>query len=288
MASDFPTPLERIDASGIATFIIGDHSVILHANPAAAVLIGLAPSDLIGQALDLPFAPGETREVEMIAAGDVVQAIRIVTESSEWEGQAVFEVALHPMRPPAAAPAPALATPPPAAPAPPPPPPAPVPVPVAAPAPIPVPAPAPAPPPQPAAAPALPAKDGPPGKPLRILILEDDLAIGDIQCRMLKTLGYLTTWAKTGEEAIDACKAAVAEGDRFSGALLDLTIHGGMGGRDAVKVLKQIDPALQAIACSGYSDDELNQELMKDGFIDILPKPFRSQELGKILKKNVG
>ncbi len=123
---------------------------------------------------------------------------------------------------------------------------------------------------------------------MKILILEDDTSIGDIQCRMLKTLGYLTVWTKTGEEAIAACKKAVGEKEPFAASLLDLTIHGGMGGREAVKELLKLDPDLKSIACSGYSDDDLNQELLQDGFIDILPKPFRSQELGKILKKNLG
>ena len=147
----------------------------------------------------------------------------------------------------------------------------------------PMPAPAPA---AASAAPAAAPASAPAGK--RILILEDDLSIGDIQCRMLKTLGYVTVWTKLGEDTLEKCKEAVAKDEKFVAALLDLTIHGGMGGREAVRHLKKIDPDIKAIACSGYSDDDLNKELLKEGFIDILPKPFRAQELGKILKKNLG
>ncbi len=148
--------------------------------------------------------------------------------------------------------------------------------PVAAPA---APAPAPAPRPAPSA--------GGQGNGERILVLEDDLSIGDIQGRMLKSLGYATEWAKTGEEAIDMCKKALHEGKRFSAGLFDLTIQGGMGGQDAMKAIRSIDPALKAIACSGYSDDEFNAKLIAEGFNDVLPKPFRSAELGKVLKRNL-
>jgi CheY-like chemotaxis protein len=233
----------RLSASPVAVFVIGDQSAILHGNPAAGLLLGCEPADVVGHSLDIPHSIYEEREVEMVCAGSEVRRVRIVTRQVDWDGAAAFEIELHVLE-------------------------------ASAPAPVPAPVPPP------------PASAAPAGQ--RILILEDDLSIGDIQCRMLKTLGYVTVWTKLGEDAITKCEEAVGRGENFAAALLDLTIHGGMGGREVARHLKKIDPDLKSIACSGYSDDELNKELLKEGFVDILPKPFRAQELGKILKKNLG
>lgn len=119
---------------------------------------------------------------------------------------------------------------------------------------------------------------------VKVLILEDDQTIADIMGRMLKSMSYQHTWVKTGEEAIAACKGAVQTHGFFDVALLDLTIQGGMGGRDAMKEMLKIDPKLQGVACSGYSDDDLNRELKAEGFVDILPKPFKAQDLGRVIK----
>ena len=54
-----------------------------------------------------------------------------------------------------------------------------------------------------------------------------------------------------------------------------------------MKAIRQIAPNLRAIACSGYSDDDFNAKLITEGFHDVLPKPFRSAELGKVLKRNL-
>jgi len=123
---------------------------------------------------------------------------------------------------------------------------------------------------------------------VKILILEDDPTIADIMTRMLKSLTFQATWVKTGEEAIQACKEAATKRGFFDAALLDLTISGGMGGRDAVKEMLKIDPQLKAVACSGYSDDDLNRELKAEGFAGILPKPFKAQDLSKAIKGLLG
>ena len=120
---------------------------------------------------------------------------------------------------------------------------------------------------------------------VKILILEDDPTIADILTRMLKSLSYHATWVKTGEEAIQACKDAATISGFYDAALLDLTITGGLGGRAALKVMLEHDPNLIAIACSGYSDDDLNKELLAEGFSGVLPKPFKAQDLGRVVKK---
>ena len=120
---------------------------------------------------------------------------------------------------------------------------------------------------------------------VKVLILEDDPTIADIMGRMLKSLTYQSTWVKTGEEAIKACADAKSIGSFYDAALLDLTIPDGLGGREAIPEMLKIDPQIKAIACSGYSDDDLNQKLLAEGFAGILPKPFKAQDLSRAVKE---
>jgi CheY-like chemotaxis protein len=120
----------------------------------------------------------------------------------------------------------------------------------------------------------------------KVLILEDDPAIGEIQVAMLTALGYVPVLARHGAQAVDFCRAHAGQGEPFHLALLDLTIEGGAGGREIAAALKEISVELRLIACSGFCEETLNAELLREGFSDILAKPFRPKELAEILEKN--
>ena len=100
---------------------------------------------------------------------------------------------------------------------------------------------------------------------------------------MLEKLGYESEFAKDGAEAIEMYKAAMESGMPYDAAILDLTIPGGMGGKDAVNKLLEIDPEVKAIVSSGYSDDPVMSNFQEYGFKGMMPKPFTSQSLSKVL-----
>ena len=61
--------------------------------------------------------------------------------------------------------------------------------------------------------------------------------------------------------------------------ILDLTVPGGMGGREAAKKILAIDPGARLMVSSGYSDDALMAEFRRYGFCAVLPKPYNAQQL---------
>lgn len=119
----------------------------------------------------------------------------------------------------------------------------------------------------------------------RILLLDDEEVIIQTASEMLNALGYEVEIARHGAEAIEKYMTAKETGKPFDAVIMDLTIPGGIGGKDAIISLKKIDPAVRAIVSSGYSNDPIVAEYKDYGFMGTLSKPFGMQELSEVLNK---
>ncbi len=121
----------------------------------------------------------------------------------------------------------------------------------------------------------------------KILLMDDEEFIIEIVDEMLRLMGYDVVSTKTGEEAVESVKEAAAKMDSFDACILDLTIPGGMGGKEAAERIKQLSPETVIIAASGYSEDPVFSNPSGYGFNDSIVKPFRISELSDVLKKNL-
>jgi len=122
-----------------------------------------------------------------------------------------------------------------------------------------------------------------PGKE-KILVMDDEDMIRSIMSEMLDSLGYRAEFAKNGNEAIDLYRKAKESGKPFDAVILDLTIPGGMGGKETIKSLLGLDPGVKAIVSSGYSNDPIMAEFREYGFEGVITKPYKLTELGEILQ----
>jgi CheY-like chemotaxis protein len=118
----------------------------------------------------------------------------------------------------------------------------------------------------------------------KILIMDDEDMIREITGELLQNLGYQVEFAKNGSEAIDLYREAQGLGKPFDAVILDLTIPGGMGGKEAIKGLLEIDPKIKAIVSSGYSNDPIMAEFREYGFNGVIIKPYRLTELSQTLQ----
>ena len=75
------------------------------------------------------------------------------------------------------------------------------------------------------------------------------------------------------------------KGTPFSVVIMDLVIAGGMGGKQAIGLLKELDPQASVLVSSGYSDDPVMAEYEKHGFCGVISKPYRPQELIAAVRK---
>ncbi|MBI2399883.1 MAG: response regulator, partial [Deltaproteobacteria bacterium] len=78
---------------------------------------------------------------------------------------------------------------------------------------------------------------------------------------------------------------AMAEGRPFDLVILDLTVPGGMGGKETMKKLMELDPKVRAIVSSGYSKDMILAEYKKFGFSGVIAKPYRVSDFSRVVKE---
>lgn len=117
----------------------------------------------------------------------------------------------------------------------------------------------------------------------QILIMDDEEMIRSLSSELLSLLGYQVYTCKNGEEAIDIYKTAQELGRPFNAVIMDLTIPGGMGGKEAAQNILAIDPEARLIVSSGYSNDPVLAEYSKYGFIAAVSKPYTVDKLIKTL-----
>ena len=117
----------------------------------------------------------------------------------------------------------------------------------------------------------------------RVLVMDDENFILNLTGKILDKLGFTVDCARNGTEAIERYKRNKAAGDEYNVVILDLTIPGGMGGKETIENLIKIDPQIKAIVCSGYSTDPIMADYTKYGFSIALAKPFEANELLKAI-----
>ena len=117
----------------------------------------------------------------------------------------------------------------------------------------------------------------------RVLLMDDDPVIRTVTGDMLKELGHTVELAAHGAEAIVKYRIAMDSGKPFDAVILDLTIRGGMGGSETAEKLLKIDPEVNAIVSSGYSDDAVIAIYREKGFKAFLKKPYHLEELKAVL-----
>ncbi|MEN6448598.1 MAG: response regulator [Syntrophaceae bacterium] len=117
----------------------------------------------------------------------------------------------------------------------------------------------------------------------RILVMDDEELIRDVVSSMLEYLGYEVELSSNGQEALQKYSEAMQGEKRFAMVIMDLTIPGGKGGKEVIRELLELDPAVKAIVSSGYSNDPVMSNYTEYGFKGVVNKPFKIEDLAKAL-----
>lgn len=117
----------------------------------------------------------------------------------------------------------------------------------------------------------------------RVLVMDDEPLIRELAETMLEHLGYQVELARDGAEAVRLYCQAKENGRPFDAVIMDLTIPGGMGGKETIKKLSAFDPEVRAIVSSGYSHDPVMANFREHGFRGVMGKPYKVEELAKVM-----
>jgi nitrogen-specific signal transduction histidine kinase/CheY-like chemotaxis protein len=117
----------------------------------------------------------------------------------------------------------------------------------------------------------------------RVLVMDDEDMVRNVVDRMLTQCGCTASFARDGEEMIRLYKESCDSGHPFDAVIIDLIIAGGMGGREAVRRLLELDPHATAVVSSGYCEDAIMSDYKRFGFKGALAKPYSISELGRVL-----
>ncbi len=117
----------------------------------------------------------------------------------------------------------------------------------------------------------------------RILIMDDNPYIRNTLSRILEKLGFETATTRDGEELIERYKQSINHKRPFDLLIMDLTIPGKMGGREAIKEILKINPHANAIVSSGYSQNDVLSHYQSFGFKGILKKPYTIKEIKSVV-----
>ena len=121
----------------------------------------------------------------------------------------------------------------------------------------------------------------------KILVMDDDPQVRDVAEGILTHLGFEVDCVDDGGAAINAYRRAREAGAPFSAVIMDLTIPGGTGGREAIRHLMEYDPDAVVLVSSGYSEDPVMSHYKDYGFSGVLTKPYTIEKLASVLDEAI-
>jgi PAS domain S-box-containing protein len=119
----------------------------------------------------------------------------------------------------------------------------------------------------------------------KILVMDDEQILREVVGEILTKSGYRVEFAVDGQQMLDVYENAIKKAHPFDAVIMDLTIPGGMGGKEAIAKLLKLDPHAKAIVSSGFSTDPVMSDFSHYGFLDAVSKPYRAEDICMVLKK---
>ena len=123
------------------------------------------------------------------------------------------------------------------------------------------------------------------GRSGRVLVMDDDLDVLDLLRAMFEKIELELVTVEDGRAAVDRFLEAHQTERPFDMVILDLTVPGGMGGKDTIPELKKIAPEIPVLVSSGYSSDPIMANFKDYGFSGIIEKPYTLAKIQQVLDR---
>ena len=127
-----------------------------------------------------------------------------------------------------------------------------------------------------------------PGRRARVLLMDDEASIREIGTVALGRIAVEVVAVPEGAAALREFSVAQHNGAPFDLIILDLAVPGGMGGREAMELIRRLDLNVPAIVSSGYSSDPVLANFQAYGFQASVPKPYEISQLIAMVQRLLG
>jgi len=119
----------------------------------------------------------------------------------------------------------------------------------------------------------------------KVLVVDDEPSVLAIASAILSTIGSAPLKARNGEDAVEQVKQELDANSRVSVVIMDLTMPGGMSGFETMESLRQLDPNIRVVACSGFFQEGASELCQSIGFNAILAKPYTPESLLSVIRR---
>ncbi len=114
-----------------------------------------------------------------------------------------------------------------------------------------------------------------------VMIVDDEPVVRAMTSAVLTAMGWNILNASSGEEAVAKLQHSKDTGSDLDLVILDLILPCGMSGLEVVRALREVQPDLRILACSGFFGDEGGDAVISMGFNGALAKPFTAEDLSQ-------
>lgn len=118
----------------------------------------------------------------------------------------------------------------------------------------------------------------------RVLVVDDEASIRRLYARWLSAIGFTSVEVEGGREAVEVFSS---DTEGFDLVLLDM-IMPDVSGFHTFELLREIDPEVRVVLCSGYRVDRQATIILEAGAVGFLQKPFDREELLREIKRILG
>ncbi len=108
-----------------------------------------------------------------------------------------------------------------------------------------------------------------------LLVVDDEPLVRNVARILLESVGFDVVEAANGVEAVAIYRARASD---IRAVLLDVTMPG-LGGVEALKMIREVDPGARVILSSGYDERDTIAHLNRDQGVEFLQKPYRARTL---------
>jgi CheY-like chemotaxis protein len=117
-----------------------------------------------------------------------------------------------------------------------------------------------------------------------VLVVEDNVDVRRIVCKLLQDFGCTVLEANSGATALEILQS----GQKIDLMFSDVVMPGGMSGTELVQAARRLRPGIKTLLTTGFAEASLRNQVQFADAGEVLSKPYRRQDLARKIRSILG